>query len=115
MVLARHTSFCGVLRSATIASRRHRSPAPISNMFHLSMSQIPARCLKWKSPIRLFRPDRTRTTVGAIGRMAMKLGFIGTGAITEAIVVGLMEAEFPLSEIIVSARGAETAARLAAA
>ena len=44
----------------------------------------------------------------------MKLGFIGTGAITEAIVVGLMEAEFPLSEIIVSARGAATAARLAA-
>ena len=29
----------------------------------------------------------------------MKLGFIGTGMITEAIVVGLMEAEFPLSEI----------------
>jgi pyrroline-5-carboxylate reductase len=46
--------------------------------------------------------------------MAMKLGFIGTGVITEAIVVGLMEAEFPLSEIIVSARGAATAARLAA-
>jgi pyrroline-5-carboxylate reductase len=46
--------------------------------------------------------------------MAMKLGFIGTGAITEAIVVGLMKAEFPLSEIVVSARGAETAARLAA-
>ena len=44
----------------------------------------------------------------------MKLGFIGTGAITEAIVVGLMEAEFPLSEIFVSARGAATAARLAA-
>ncbi len=43
----------------------------------------------------------------------MKLGFIGTGAITEAIVVGLMQAEFPLSEIIVSARGAATAARLA--
>jgi pyrroline-5-carboxylate reductase len=46
--------------------------------------------------------------------MAMKLGFIGTGAITEAIVVGLMEAEYPRSEIIVSARGAATAARLAA-
>ena len=46
--------------------------------------------------------------------MAVKLGFIGTGAITEAIVVGLMEAEYPLSEIIVSARGAGTAARLAA-
>jgi pyrroline-5-carboxylate reductase len=46
--------------------------------------------------------------------MAMKLGFIGTGAITEAIVVGLMEAEFPVSDIIVSARGAATAARLAA-
>ena len=44
----------------------------------------------------------------------MKLGFIGTGAITEAIVVGLMEAEYPLSEIVVSARGAATAARLAA-
>ena len=44
----------------------------------------------------------------------MKLGFIGAGAITEAIVLGLMEAEFPLSEIIVSARGAATAARLAA-
>ena len=44
----------------------------------------------------------------------MKLGFIGTGVITEAIVVGLMEAEFPLSEIVVSARGAATAARLAA-
>src|SRR5437868_2097608 len=44
----------------------------------------------------------------------MKLGFIGTGAITEAIVIGLMDAEFPASEIVVSARGVATAARLAA-
>jgi pyrroline-5-carboxylate reductase len=45
----------------------------------------------------------------------MKLGFVGTGGITEAIVIGLMKAEVPLSEIIVSPRGAATAARLAAA
>lgn len=44
----------------------------------------------------------------------MKLGFIGTGAITEAIVIGLMDAQFPASEIVVSARGVATAARLAA-
>jgi pyrroline-5-carboxylate reductase len=44
----------------------------------------------------------------------MKLGFVGTGAITEAIVIGLMKAQVPLSEIIVSPRGTETAARLAA-
>jgi pyrroline-5-carboxylate reductase len=44
----------------------------------------------------------------------MKLGFIGTGVITEAIVIGLMKAEFPLSEIVVSPRDAKTAARLAA-
>jgi pyrroline-5-carboxylate reductase len=45
--------------------------------------------------------------------MMMKLGFIGTGAITEAIVIGLMRADYPVSEIILSARGIATSARLA--
>ncbi|MDG2341152.1 MAG: pyrroline-5-carboxylate reductase [Paracoccaceae bacterium] len=44
----------------------------------------------------------------------MKLGFIGTGVITEAIIVGLQKAEFPVDEIVISARTRETSARLAA-
>jgi pyrroline-5-carboxylate reductase len=44
----------------------------------------------------------------------MKLGFIGTGAITEAIVMGLLRAGRNFDEIVVSARGKDTALRLAA-
>ncbi|WBU58843.1 pyrroline-5-carboxylate reductase [Paracoccus albus] len=44
----------------------------------------------------------------------MKLGFIGTGDITKAIVTGLMSADYPLDEIILSPRNAQVSARLAA-
>ncbi|UPA26960.1 pyrroline-5-carboxylate reductase [Shinella oryzae] len=42
-----------------------------------------------------------------------RLGFIGTGTITEAIVTGLVSGEEPAPEIIVSPRSAKTAAHLA--
>lgn len=42
-----------------------------------------------------------------------RLGFIGTGAITEAIVTGILSGDGPIPEIIVSPRSADTAARLA--
>lgn len=44
----------------------------------------------------------------------MRLGFVGTGTITEAIVIGLLRADYPVSEIYISARGTATSARLAA-
>jgi pyrroline-5-carboxylate reductase len=44
----------------------------------------------------------------------MKVGFIGTGVITEAIVTGLLASDFPVSQILVSLRGRETSTRLAA-
>ncbi len=43
----------------------------------------------------------------------MKLGFIGTGVISEAIVTGLLKAKYPADTIYVSARTRETSARLA--
>lgn len=45
----------------------------------------------------------------------MKLGFIGTGVITEAIVLGALRSDLPIAEIHVSPRSANIAARLAAA
>lgn len=42
----------------------------------------------------------------------MKLGFIGTGAIAEAMVIGLAESGWPELSIILSPRNAETAAYL---
>lgn len=44
----------------------------------------------------------------------MKIGFVGTGVITEAIVTGLLRAEFPVNGIVVSPRSEATAGRLAA-
>ena len=44
----------------------------------------------------------------------MKLGFVGTGAITESVVRGLVKAGIDLEVIAVSPRNAEVAARLAA-
>src|SRR5262245_66664388 len=44
----------------------------------------------------------------------MKLGFVGTGAITESVVRGLVKAGNDLEVIAVSPRNAEVAARLAA-
>lgn len=43
-----------------------------------------------------------------------RLGFIGTGTITEAIVTGLISGDEPTAEIIVSPRSAKTATHLAA-
>lgn len=43
----------------------------------------------------------------------MKLGFIGTGVITEAIVRGLLRANYPASEILVSSRTHEISSELA--
>ncbi|WP_256369794.1 pyrroline-5-carboxylate reductase [Tropicimonas sp. IMCC6043] len=43
----------------------------------------------------------------------MKLGFIGTGAITEAIVTGLLRAQADVTEILVSERSSVISARLA--
>lgn len=43
-----------------------------------------------------------------------RLGFIGTGTITEAIVTGLVSREMPVPEIAVSPRAAKTAESLAA-
>ncbi|WP_175838635.1 pyrroline-5-carboxylate reductase [Burkholderia anthina] len=43
----------------------------------------------------------------------MKLGFIGTGVITKAIVTGLVHSRLPFEQIALSPRNAETAAELA--
>lgn len=43
------------------------------------------------------------------------LGFIGTGVITEAIINGIIRANWPTREILVSRRGEETSRRLAMA
>lgn len=45
---------------------------------------------------------------------AMRLGFVGTGVITEAVVTGLVKSRPDLGEIAVSPRNAEIASRLAA-
>ena len=45
----------------------------------------------------------------------MKIGFIGTGDITEAIVTGLISTDFPVIEIILSERSHAKSAQLAAA
>jgi pyrroline-5-carboxylate reductase len=47
------------------------------------------------------------------GQLLMKLGFIGTGAISEAIILGLVDTDFPVSEVIVSARNRTISAQLA--
>ncbi|HWT96108.1 MAG TPA: pyrroline-5-carboxylate reductase [Terriglobales bacterium] len=44
----------------------------------------------------------------------MDYGFIGTGTITEAIIVGALSSDLPIGRIVVSPRNAEIAARLAA-
>lgn len=44
----------------------------------------------------------------------MRLGFVGTGVITDAIVTGLVKARPDITTLLVSPRNAETAARLAA-
>lgn len=44
----------------------------------------------------------------------MKLGFIGTGVISEAIIIGLLGSDYPVSEFIVSARSRNVSASLAA-
>src|SRR6478609_12111350 len=44
----------------------------------------------------------------------MKIGFVGTGTITEAMVKGMLGSSLDLSRIIVSPRNGESAARLAA-
>ena len=43
----------------------------------------------------------------------MKLGFVGTGAITEAVIKGLMKSRSDIEAIVVSPRSQEVAARLA--
>lgn len=45
----------------------------------------------------------------------MKIGFIGTGDITEAIVTGLISSDYPITEIILSERNRAKSAGLAAA
>lgn len=45
----------------------------------------------------------------------MKLGFIGTGVITEAMITGFMSSDAPIADIYVSRRGETTSARLAKA
>jgi len=45
----------------------------------------------------------------------MKIGFIGTGDITAAIVTGLISSDYPVSEIILSERNLAKSTRLAAA
>ncbi|OWT75036.1 MULTISPECIES: pyrroline-5-carboxylate reductase [unclassified Achromobacter] len=45
--------------------------------------------------------------------MLERLGFIGTGSITEAIIDGLAQSDYPPAEVIVSPRNADVAARLA--
>ncbi|WP_457298324.1 pyrroline-5-carboxylate reductase [Phyllobacterium sp. P5_D12] len=43
----------------------------------------------------------------------MKLGFVGTGAITEAVITGLMKSRSDIEAIVVSPRSQDVAARLA--
>ena len=43
----------------------------------------------------------------------MRLGFIGTGVITEAIITGVVKSEYPVSDIFVSLRNREVSKRLA--
>ena len=43
----------------------------------------------------------------------MKLGFIGTGVITEAIITGLTRSDYPASDIFVSLRNRQVSERLA--
>jgi pyrroline-5-carboxylate reductase len=43
----------------------------------------------------------------------MKIGFIGTGDIAEAIIIGMMRADFAVDKIAVSARSRQTSSRLA--
>jgi pyrroline-5-carboxylate reductase len=45
----------------------------------------------------------------------MRLGFVGTGTITEAIVTGALGADMPITSIYLSPRNADIAARLAGA
>lgn len=45
----------------------------------------------------------------------MEIGFIGTGTITSAVVEGLHRSGFGVGQIVLSPRGAQTSARLAAA
>ena len=42
----------------------------------------------------------------------MKLGFIGTGVITEAIITGLTRSDYPASDIFVSLRNRQVSERL---
>lgn len=44
---------------------------------------------------------------------AMKVGFVGTGAITEAMVTGMLSGSPLASEVIISPRNADVAAKLA--
>lgn len=43
----------------------------------------------------------------------MKIGFIGTGDIAEAVVTGIMRAQFPVEAVLVSARSRHISSRLA--
>jgi len=43
----------------------------------------------------------------------MKLGFIGTGVITEAIITGLVKSDYPVSDIFISLRNRKVSKRLA--
>ena len=43
----------------------------------------------------------------------MKLGFIGTGVITEAIITGLVKSDYPVSDIFISLRNHKVSKRLA--
>jgi len=47
------------------------------------------------------------------GVSKMRLGFIGTGVITEAIIVGLLQSDFDVTELVVSKRNQAISARLA--
>lgn len=44
----------------------------------------------------------------------MRIGFLGTGDITKAIVTGLMASDYPLDQVILSPRSRDVSARLAA-
>ena len=46
-------------------------------------------------------------------RAVMKLGFIGTGVITEAIITGLVKSDYPVSDIFISLRNHKVSKRLA--
>lgn len=43
----------------------------------------------------------------------MKIGFIGTGDIAEAVITGMMRSDFPVSDVAVSARSRHISAKLA--